>query len=71
MLKLIGFIVSICLIIIIFLSVPQESAGLSSLTNNTNLFGSPRSAERFLKILTAFGILIYFGIAIRLNLSNI
>jgi preprotein translocase subunit SecG len=71
MLKLIGFIISICLIIIIFLRMPQESLGLSSLATKTDLLGSPSSAERSLNILTAFGILIYFGIAIQLNLSNI
>jgi len=71
MLKLIGFIISICLIIIIFLRMPQESLGLSSLATKTDLLGSPSSAERSLNILTAFGILIYFGIAIQLNLSNL
>lgn len=71
MLKLIGFTISICLIIIIFLRMPQESLGLSSLATKTDLLGSPSSAERSLNILTAFGILIYFGIAIQLNLSNI
>jgi len=70
MLKSIGFIISICLIIIIFLRMPQESLGLSSLATKTDLLGSPSSAERSLNILTAFGILIYFGIAIQLNLSN-
>lgn len=71
MLKSIGFIISICLIIIIFLRMPQESLGLSSLATKTDLLGSPSSAERSLNILTAFGIVIYFGIAIQLNLSNI
>ena len=71
MLKSIGFIISICLIIIIFLRVPQESLGLSSLATKTELLGSPSSAERSLNLLTAFGILIYFGIAIQLNLANI
>jgi preprotein translocase subunit SecG len=71
MLKSIGFILSIFLIIIIFLRMPQENLGLSSLATKTDLLGSPSSAERSLNILTAFGILIYFGIAIQLNLSNI
>ena len=71
MLKSVGFIISICLIIIIFLRMPQESLGLSSLATKTDLLGSPSSAERSLNILTAFGILIYFAIAIKLNLSNI
>nr|YP_010472395.1 Preprotein translocase SecG subunit [Pleurosigma intermedium]UVG42006.1 Preprotein translocase SecG subunit [Pleurosigma intermedium] len=72
MLKLIGFITSICLIILIFLRVPQESVGLSSFTSKSDFLGSsPSSVERSLNILTTFGILIYFGIAIQLNLSNI
>ena len=72
MLKLIGFIISIVLVILIFLRIPQESVGLSSFATKSNLFGSsPSSAERSLNILISFGILIYFGIAIQLNLLNI
>ena len=63
MLKSIGFIISACLIILIFLRMPKESLGLSS-------FGANSFAERFLNILTFFGILIYFGIATELNLLN-
>ena len=69
MLKLIGFIISICLVILIFLLIPQESVGLSSFASKIG--SSPRSSGRFLNILTIFLILIYFGIAIKLNLSNI
>ena len=64
------FIVSIFLIIMILLQLPQESAGLSSFAAKTNLLGSPSSAQRFLKILTIFSILVYFGIAFQLNLQN-
>lgn len=72
MLKLIGFIISICLIIFIFLRMPKESVGLSSFASQNGFLSfSPSSAERFLNILTIFLILIYFGIAIQLNLSNI
>ena len=72
MLKSIGFFISICLIILIFLRMPKESVGLSSFASKSDLLGSsPSSAERSLNILTAFGILIYFGIAIQLNLLNI
>ena len=60
MLKLFGFFISILLIVIIFLRMPQESMGLSSFA----------SAQRSLNILTALGILIFFGIAIQLNLVN-
>ena len=70
MLKLIGFIVSILLIIIIFLRTPQENVGLSSFATKSDILGSPSSAERLLNILTAFGILIYFGIALTLNLTT-
>jgi preprotein translocase subunit SecG len=70
MLKSIVFIISILLIVIIFLRMPQENVGLSSFATKSDLLGSPSSAERSLNILTAFGILIYFGIAIQLNLNS-
>ena len=70
MLKVFGFIVSILLIGIIFLRIPQESLGLSSFATKSDFLGSPSSAQRFLNILTGFGILIYFSIAIQLNLLN-
>ena len=63
MLKLLGLLVSIFLIAIIFLRVPRESLGLTSFATKSDLLGSPSSAERFLNILTAFGVLLYFGIA--------
>ena len=68
MLKLIGFIVSILLIIVIFLRTPQENVGLSSFATKSDIFSSPSSAERFLNIITAFGIIIYFSVALILNL---
>ena len=70
MLKPFGFIISIFLIIIIFLRIPQENVGLASFATKSDLLGSPSSAQRSLNILTAFGILIYFGIAVGLNLTN-
>ena len=71
MLKQIAFLISIFLIVIIFLRIPQENVGLSSFATKSDLLGSPSSAQRSLNILTAFGILIYFGIALQLDLSNI
>ena len=71
MLKLIGFIISVFLIVIIFLRMPQENVGLSSFATKSDLLGSPSSAQRSLNILTTFGILIYFGIAVQLNLINV
>ena len=70
MLKLIGNFISLFLIVIIFLRMPQENVGLASFATKSNLLGSPSSAQRFLNILTGVGILIYFGIAIQLNLLN-
>ena len=68
MLKLIGFIVSILLIIVIFLRTPQENVGLSSFATKSDIFSSPSSAERFLNIITVLGIIIYFSVALILNL---
>ena len=70
MFQLIGNFVSLFLIVIIFLRMPQENVGLASFATKSTLLGSPSSAQRFLNILTGFGILIYFGIAIQLNLLN-
>jgi preprotein translocase subunit SecG len=66
-LKLFGFLVSIFLIVIIFLRVPQESMGLASFATKSDLLGSPSSAQRLLNIFTGLGIFIYFGIAIQMN----
>lgn len=70
MLKLFGVLVSIFLNIIIFLRIPQENVGLASFATKTDLLGSPSSAQRSLNIFTGLGILIYFVIAIQLNLLN-
>jgi preprotein translocase subunit SecG len=70
MLKLFGFIVSIFLIVIIFLRIPQENIGLASFATKSDLLGSPSSAQRSLNIFTGFGILIFFAIAVRLNLTS-
>jgi preprotein translocase subunit SecG len=69
MLKLFGFLVSIFLIIIIFLKIPQENVGLASFATKTDLLGSPSSAQRSLNIFTGVGILIYFAIAIQLLIT--
>ncbi len=71
MLKISATLISLFLIIIIFLRIPQENVGLASFATKSNILGSPSSAQRFLNILTGFGILFYFGIAIQLNLMTI
>jgi preprotein translocase subunit SecG len=70
MLKIFGFLISIFLIGIIFLRIPQENVGLASFATKTDLLGSPSSAQRSLNIFTGFGILIYLLIAIQLNFGN-
>lgn len=70
MLKILAFIVNIFLIAIIFLRIPKENMGLASFATKSNLLGSPASAQRLLNIGTAIGILIYFVIALKLNLSS-
>lgn len=70
MLKLVGFFVSLLLIIVIFLRTPQENVGLSSFATKSDILGSPSSAERSLNILTGVGIGIYFSIALILNISS-
>jgi len=70
MLKIFGVIVSFFLIGIIFLRISQENTGLASFATKSDLLGSPSSAQRFLNILTVIGILLYIGIAIKLNLLN-
>ena len=71
MLKSIGIFISLFLTIIIFLRIPQDNVGLASFATKSNLLGSPRSAQRFLNILTGIGIFVYLGIAIQLNLQAI
>ena len=70
MLKIFGFLISLFLIVIIFLRIPQENVGLASFATKTDLLGSPSSAQRSLNIFTGVGILIYFGIAMQLNIAN-
>ena len=69
MLKILALIVNVSLIAIIFLKIPKENMGLASFATKSNILGSPASAQRFLNIGTAVGILIYFLIALQLNLA--
>jgi preprotein translocase subunit SecG len=71
MLKFVGASISLFLIGIIFLRIPRDSIGLASFANTSNLLGSPSSAHHFLNVLTVVCILLYFGIAVSLNLEMI
>ncbi len=69
MLTTFGIFTSLCLIFVILIRIPQDSVGLSSFANTSNLLGSPGSAQRFLDILTVSGIVMYFLIAFQLNIQ--
>ena len=69
MLRFVVIFVSLLLIFVIFVRIPEESVGL--VQTNGNFLGPSGSSQRFLNIATFIGTLIYFGIAITLNLSNI
>ena len=70
MLNIFGAFISIFLISIILVRIPQENVGLASFANKSNLLGSPSSAQRFLNIVTVTGIFLYLAIAFRLNLLH-
>ena len=70
MLKIFGICISLFLIAIIFLRIPQDNVGLASFTTKSNLLGSPSSAQRFLNVSTIIGVFIYLGIAFQINLLN-
>jgi preprotein translocase subunit SecG len=69
MLTIFGIFTSLFLILLILVRIPQDSVGLSSFANSSNLLGSPGSAQRFLDILTVNGILMYFSVAFQLNIQ--
>ena len=70
MIKFGVFLISVFLIVIIFLRVPQESVGLGSFATKSDILGSPSSAEKSLNIFTALGILVYLILAIQLNFAS-
>lgn len=67
MLKTIWIGISLFLIGIIFLRMPQENIGLSSFANKSDIFGSPSSTQRTLNYITGISVLSYFFIAFYLN----
>ena len=69
-LKLIWILLSIFLIFIIFSRVPRNQ-GLTSFATKSDLLGSPNSTEKFLNNFTLILIIIYYLIAIKLNMVNI
>lgn len=69
LLESLGILISLFLILVIYVRMPPENAGLSSFSNTSSLLGSPGSARRSLNTLTINAILIYFIIAFISNLT--
>lgn len=70
MLKILGFITRVFLIFVIFIRVPEDSAGLAGFSSKTGFLGSPRSARRLIDLATAAAIIVYLIIALKLNLES-
>jgi protein translocase SecG subunit len=69
MFKTLWFVMSLFLILIIFLRMPQENIGLSSFANKSDIFGSPSSTQRTLNYITGLSVVGYLLIAFYLNLN--
>jgi|TARA_B110000240_G_C13508429_1_gene457684 protein translocase SecG subunit len=69
MLKILWFLISLFLILIIFLRMPQENIGLSSFANKSDIFGSPSSTQRTLNYITGISVVGYLLIAFYFNLN--
>ena len=69
MVKTLWFVMSLFLILIIFLRMPQENIGLSSFANKSDIFGSPSSTQRTLNYITGISVVGYLLIAFYLNLN--
>lgn len=70
MIRSIWVALDIFLILIIFLRMPQETVGLSSFANKSDILGSPTSAQKTLNIITGLSVIAYIFFAFKLN-SNI
>lgn len=68
LLTIVADILSIFLISIILLRIPQENVGLASFATKSNVLGSPSSAERFLNNATMIASFLYLAIAFQLTL---
>nr|YP_009497578.1 preprotein translocase SecG subunit [Astrosyne radiata]AWT40291.1 preprotein translocase SecG subunit [Astrosyne radiata] len=69
MLQRFWFFDSLFLIFVIFLRMPQETVGLSSFANKSDLLGSPNESQVILNYITSIAVLIYYLLAITFNLN--
>nr|YP_010537672.1 Preprotein translocase SecG subunit [Tenuicylindrus belgicus]UYC31589.1 Preprotein translocase SecG subunit [Tenuicylindrus belgicus] len=69
MLKAFWLIISILLIILIIIRIPQNT-GLGSISQQTNFLGSPTTARKILDNLTWLLIISYIVLAAFFNIQN-
>lgn len=69
MLKQLWLILSLFLNLIIFLRMPQDTVGLSSFANKSDILGSPSSAQKTLNYITAISVFIYILLALVFNFN--
>ena len=69
MLKILWGLISLFLILIIFLRMPQENIGLSSFATKSDIFGSPSSTQRTLNYITGISVIVYLCLGFYLNLN--
>ena len=69
MIKFLGIFINIFLLVLVFLQIPEENMGLTSVTNGNSTFGSSQSTQRFLQTITLIAVCVYFIIAILENLT--
>nr|YP_010241929.1 Preprotein translocase SecG subunit [Coscinodiscus wailesii]QTI82844.1 Preprotein translocase SecG subunit [Coscinodiscus wailesii] len=67
MLKIIWLILSLFLILLVLIRIPN-SGGITNFSINNNLIGSSNSTERFLNKLTWLFITLYFLLALKFNI---
>ena len=66
MVKILWLLLSLCLIILILIRIPNNG-GLNNFSINVNIIGSPNSAEKFLNQSTWLLIFLYLCLAIKFN----
>jgi protein translocase SecG subunit len=67
MLKIIWLILSLFLILLVLIRIPN-SGGITNFSINNNLIGSSNSTERFLNKLTWLFITLYFLLVLKFNI---
>lgn len=70
-LKIVWYLASLFIVVIVFLQTPKESAGLISFETQTNILGSPSSTRQLVNTLIGITVCMYFIIAIKFNFVSL